>query len=85
MRSGGSRVRNRGKAGGSERDDREPSRGCHPYRGTLRGEVSQSGGGSGQTGDGSNVKSTAQSCAGVARSCGRRADGCLMYGKEVAR
>lgn len=47
MRAGGSRVRD-GREGGSERDDREglPS----SYRGTLRGEVSQSGGGSGHRG-----------------------------------
>jgi len=41
---------------------------------TLRGEVSQTGGGSGHGGDGSNVKSTAQSCrrGAILRAKGRR-------------
>lgn len=66
-----------GRGRKSERDDREASRGCYPYRGTLWGEVSQTGGGSGQRGEGegeSNVKSTAQSCrrGAILRAKGRR-------------
>lgn len=60
------------REGGSERDDREPSRGRHPYRGTLRGEV-RAGERVG-IGGGSNVKSTAQSCrrGAILRAKGRR-------------